>query len=348
MKVFLAGKARELEEEVLRAGFEVTDKVFLAQAFVSDVSSWRGLPEGVPLLVLRKGGVADIAVLRQRPDAVLVEPGEVASKLREVLPRAGLEGLPFLVLSYANKGGAGKTTAAASAGVLLAEMGVKTLLWDLDFGGPDLAAFFGLKPGRGIEALSAGARPRDLVVKARENLFLLPGPLPGSAPRLSGEELLGVLAELAPEFPLVVGDTPPAPWQEEHLHPLFEKAGLVLAVVNQSLFSLEEVAEYAPTLVAMGVSPSRVRVVVTRFHPKLAPLKEVERAFCRGFKKGVRELPRVVAAVPDAWEEHARAEFKGKVLFREEWEKVAREVLAAAGGFAPPGKEKRGFFTWRR
>lgn len=255
-----------------------------------------------------------------------------------------------LALTYANKGGVGKTTVALGVALALAGGGVPVALCDLDFGGPDVAGFFNLRPGRGAESLS-DVPAVDLLVKVKENLYVLPGPAGAEMPRLAGEQLAAAIDSLRREFPVVVGDTPPAPWEKAYLHGVFARAGLVYAVVDQSKFSVQETQKYAPVLLAMGVAPQRIRIVVNRFNPKLVSVREIERAFSSGFKKGIKDLPRVAAVIPEGWEEQVKAAYQGRVPPRGEWAALAREVATAAGVSleekeGATTKIERRFFAW--
>ncbi|MGB9849126.1 MAG: AAA family ATPase [Moorellaceae bacterium] len=385
-----AGLISKLASLGFRVTYDPADGVDVA---VTDVTVCRFAPEGVPLVVLGTGTPADWAARQARPDAVFVaSPEEAVRAAASLVPRlvdggtaeggdhdgysapagrgaatpasnrdspgtdlsasrhAGKRGL--LVLTYANKGGVGKTTVAVGLALALADGGVRVALCDLDFGGPDLASFFNLRPERGAERL--GSVPAaELLVKVRENLYVLPGPAGTEMPRLNGEQLAVAVDSLRGEFPVVIGDTPPSPWEKAYLHGVFARADLVYAVVDQSKFSVQETQKYAPVLLAMGVTPQRIRIVVNRFSPKLVGVREIERAFVSGFKKGVKDLPKVVAVIPEGWEEQVKASYQGKVPPREEWVALAREIAVAAGADFQEREEKdnekgRGIFAWPR
>lgn len=351
MKILLLGDARALANSLAAQGHRITlDPGDGADAVISDAVACGFAPEGMPLIVLGTGTVVDWAVKQKRPDAVIVKTlDEVLTGLRkydgERDTPADKTGCRF-VLTYSNKGGVGKTTAAVSIARVLAECGVKTVLCDFDLGGPDVTTYFDLKPEMGIDKLTE-VDVEALLLQASENFWVLPGPVGAEIPRFAGDELLGVVERLCRKF-VVIGDTPPAPWEKEFLHPLFASADMVCAVVDQSKFSVKETETYAPTLLAMGVRPENIRIVVNRYSPKLGSLREIERAFCTGFKKNVRTLPRVVAVIPEGWEQQVKAGYRGDVLHKEEWLKVAREITGDAIRLsdAKPKKKRGGLLSW--
>lgn len=348
------GDARVLEPrlavEGIRATYDPADDV---AAVLADAASCRYAPEGLPLLVLSTGSIADWAARQARPEIVFVTPDQVAVRIREMMtdpPASAIEKHSVFVLTYANKGGVGKTTTALGVALALAEGGVPTLLWDLDFGGPDIAGFFKLTPKVDIaDVLSGHTAVEKAVVPVRENLWLLPGPTEAKLPRCAAEDLIRVLRSVRARFPVVVGDTPPDPWTKAYLHDLFAAGDIILAVVDQSKFSLLETEKYAPSLLAMGVPPEKIWIVVNRHNPKLTSLREIEKTFCAGFRAGVpvNRLPRVCLTVPEAWEEHVRQGQRGD-LQTDPWVKLAQEIARQAGATYSKLEttEKRGLFGW--
>ncbi|MGI9951349.1 P-loop NTPase [Moorellaceae bacterium AZ2] len=272
-----------------------------------------------------------------------------------VYPHTGRKGI--LVLTAANKGGVGKTTVAVTLAVALARAGIPAVLWDLDFGAPDVASFFDISGVSGIEALAKGMfRPEmvdGLLVKAEENLYVLPGPTDRTVPAFEPGEITAIAEHLLARFPVVVGDTPPEFWTKPWLEGVFPLADKVLAVVDQSKFSEQETATYAPCLLAMGVMPGKISIVLNRFSPKLHNAKVVEKYFCSGFRKDVpaKLLPKVVAVIPEDWEAYVQRGYKGEVVGLDDaysqWHALAGELATAAGyAYKKPEGEKKAFFRF--
>lgn len=296
-----------------------------------------------------------------RPDPVHERPVVQAFSAKPaacndaVYPRSGRRGV--FVLTAANKGGVGKTTVAVTLSVALARAGIPVVLWDLDFGAPDVASFFDISGVAGIEAMAKGSfRPEmaeGLLVKAEENLYVLPGPMDRTVPAFEPGEIAAVAWHLLSRFPVLFADTPPEFWTKPWLEEVFPLADRVLAVVDQSKLSEQETAAYAPCLLAMGVTPEKISIVLNRFSPKLHNVKVVEKHFCSGFKKDVpvKLLPKVAAVIPEEWEAYVQRGYKGEVVGLEDaysqWHALAGEIAAAAGyTYRKPEGEKKAFFRF--
>ncbi|WP_338826339.1 hypothetical protein MTBGP_11500 [Moorella thermoacetica] len=262
-----------------------------------------------------------------------------------------------LVLTAANKGGVGKTTVGITLAVALARAGVPVVLWDLDFGASDVVSFFEIAGVDGIEALARGNfRPEvaeELLVRAEENLYVLPGPMDRTVPAFEPGEIGAIAQHLLSRFPVVLGDTPPEFWTKPWLEGVFPLADKVLAVVDQSKFSEQETATYAPCLLAMGVAPEKISIVLNRYSPRLHNAKAVEKYFCSGFKKDVpaKMLPRVAAVIPEEWEAYVQRGYKGEVVGLDDaysqWHALAEEIASAAGyTYRRPEGEKKALFRF--
>jgi MinD-like ATPase involved in chromosome partitioning or flagellar assembly len=238
----------------------------------------------------------------------------------------------------ANKGGVGKTTVAAALSLALARGGVPVCLADFDFGGPSLAEFFDIRNRPGIERLAGARRPgrlaRELLVEVERNLAVLPGPMDKTIPALGPEETVEIVDELLRDY-LVVGDTPPEFWAgKPWLEGLFERADLILAVVDQSKLSEAETRDYAPKMIMMGAEPGRLRIVLNRFNSRLHSARKVEAAFNAGFRIK-KNLPRVAVSVPEDWENFVLQGYRGLVPGLEDrdspWIRLAEVVARDLG-----------------
>lgn len=281
----------------------------------------------------------------------------IKSKLQEIidmldtepaisLSPSGRRHRGVVVYSVANKGGVGKTTVAITLAMALSRAGVPTVLADFDLGAPDVTNFFGVKDVPGIEALAGRPIRRNLIedlIVQKNGVNILPGPMNKTMPNFKRGQLLEIVNVLAEMFPVVIGDTPAEYWTKPWLGELFARADRVLAVVDQSVFSENDTKKYAPYLLSMGVTPEKISIVLNRYSPKLHSPKKVEKAFCAGFKKEVKNLPRIVAVIPEDWNAHVLKGYKGEVAGLDEgqWHRLAEEIAKMAGYEYRRREEKR-------
>jgi len=230
--------------------------------------------------------------------------------------RTGREQKGKIILVTANKGGVGKTTVGVALAINLARAGVKACLADFDLAGPNVAAFFNIKNGTGLEVISRRNDLQrvlpDITVKVEENLYVLPGIMDKTLPAISPDLILETVEILAEEYDVVVCDTPPGFWEKDWLLDVFPRADMIMSVVDQSKFSEVETRDYAPKLIMMGVDPSRIRIVCNRFNPKLDNVKKVEAFYNAGLKKS-KVLPRVIVTIPENWESFVKNGYKADI-----------------------------------
>lgn len=326
MKILVLGN-NSLIKTLAQNGYQVTtDPGDEVTAIISDAISYKFAPEG-PLFIFLSGSICDWTAKKECPEATFItSEQELLEKLKTITVKEPEEykELPkesLLILTYANKGGVGKTSSAISLASVIAEAGIRTALCDFDFGGPDIGNFFGLK------SAPNWLDSNPSLVKASKNLMVLPGPKNVDIYSIKGHQLVSVVQKLQEEYSVVICDTCPAPWEKAYMHEVFANADLVYSVVDQSVFSLQETAKYAPSLLAMGVTPEKIRILINKYNAKLTNSKKIEKAFCSGFKKEVRNLPKIVATIPEGWEDQVKAGFKSEILHKKEWQLAAKEIM---------------------
>ena len=72
-----------------------------------------------------------------------------------------------------------------------------------------------------------------LLIKARDNLWIIPGMTGPYQQELDAQILVQAIQTLKSKFQVVVIDTPPAPWEKANLHNVFAMCDQVYAVVDQ-------------------------------------------------------------------------------------------------------------------
>jgi len=259
-----------------------------------------------------------------------------------------------LALTTSNKGGAGKTTSAITLAVALSRSGIPVVLVDFDFEAPDVATFFDIEDVPGIESLAGRSKNTyyldELLIKAKkeENLYILPGVMDKSLPYFHPDEVAEIVELLLNDFPVVVGDTPPAFWSKDWMPELLERADIVFSIVDQSKFSFKDTKQYAPKLIECNVELQNIKIVLNKFSPKLHNARTVENHFCAGFKGRVspKDMPRVVATIPEDWDMYNKYVYKGQVAGLDDeysqWHRLAEEVAARTGAnMLKPGNEKK-------
>lgn len=329
MKLLVLGNKSIINTLILN-GYEVTnDPIEEVSAIIADSTAFKYAPEG-NLFITLTGTMFDLVAKKTKPNATFVSTeAELLEKLKLIPPpqKAPQEIIQdsILVVTYANKGGVGKTSSAIALATTYASMGVKTVLCDFDLSGPNIGNFFKIPPAPNW------FQGKPKLAKASENLMVLTAPSITDAYSIKPYQIESLIGGLKKDFSIVVCDTCPEPWDKSYIHPLFAYSDIVYSIVDQSTFSLDETAKYAPSLVAMGVAVENIRIIVNRYDPKLTSLKQIEKSFCSGFKKEARNLPKIMGVIPEGWQDQVNAGFRGKILHQEEWTKVAEEGIRRVG-----------------
>lgn len=310
------------------------------------------------IFIILSNSIADWSARQAKPNAIFVHSAEeAAEKLADIIvieekievPQYDIKQSLF-ILTYANKGGVGKTTSAISIGITLSRAGIPTVICDFDYGGLDIGTFFKIKKKAANYLGQPDVTP--YLHKINENLFILPGPADITLSSIQGRDIVEAVRQLKEKFPVVIGDTFPSASEHNYMYDVFEESNLVYAVVDQSQFSIQETAMYAPKLLLMGVYPGNIRIIVNKFNPKLKSIREIEKAFCSGFKREVKKLPKVVGVIPEGWEEQVKAMYKGRIINEDVWEGIVKEIVRLLGkeiSTIEPENNKEGFFSfWRR
>lgn len=294
--------------------------------------------EDTPVFIETAGGLKDLVIKKKNPGVVFYKSiEELLNQLQEIKAKQTEVNLhkqqeepstknSLLISTYANKGGVGKTTSAIALATVLAEKGLSVCLCDLDFGGANIQAFYGIKK----EIPNYLENPfliDNSLVTITQNLKILPSPKGINPKTISESDLESFLKSIKGKFDIVVCDTCPAPWEKGYMSPVFSESDFIYAIVDQSLFSIEEVRIYAPQLLLMGAKLENIRIIVNKYSPKLVSLKEIERAFNEGFKNSLKNRLSVAAVIPHEHEENISALYKGKVLNKEIWNRVVEEIL---------------------
>lgn len=326
---------------ISQKGHNITFDPIEADIVIADSVNTSVLPKGVDTVIILSGAVSDWTAKQSRPDAKFTNSIKEALKyLPDPTPESEPEIIQeqLLLLTYANKGGVGKTTAAISLAEVLAPR-VKTLLIDLNFGGPNIGTFYSVESNNYLQS-----PPKPIRVK--DNLWVLPAPKNLTPSEVDAERLLQTIQSLQ-QFQVIIGDTPPAPWDHIYLHQIFASSDLVYSIVDQSPFSVSETKTYAIKLLAMGVKPDRIRLIINRYNSRYTSPKKIQEAFSAGFKKDVKFSPKIVAHVPENWDAQVKAEYKGHILNKDVWEEACLEVYAKLGlavESAPSKKKRFAFF----
>ena len=117
------------------------------------------------------------------------------------------------IVITSGKGGVGKTTVTANVGYMLAKLGLKVLLVDVDFGLNNLDVVVGVENKvlyDILDVFEGRCRARQALIQCdeRKNLFILPSGNMNSQSMMTGQNVKLVIENLSPLFDYVLIDCP--------------------------------------------------------------------------------------------------------------------------------------------
>lgn len=186
------------------------------------------------------------------------------------------------VLVFNQKGGVGKTTTAINLGAALLRQGAgRVLLADLD---PQMHLTAGLghmRPAFGWHVTDwLAGRPGDPLATAEPGLWLVPG-----SPIADQAIPDGLPDGFDAEW--VVLDAPPT-WSPR-LGKIMAQADLILCPLEPDFLGLQGLNRLLHTMTEAGVARDRLRLLLTRFDPRLGVHREVQARLVARF--GAAVLP---------------------------------------------------------
>ncbi|MCU1634849.1 MAG: Cobyrinic acid ac-diamide synthase, partial [Cryobacterium sp.] len=225
-------------------------------------------------LAAMRAGIRDI--LEPAADAeairVLLERAcrSSASRRRGSDPVAEAQGGPTgqVIVVASPKGGVGKTTIATNLAVALGKLApMSTVLVDLDAQFGDVASALQLMPEHTLtDAVSPAAAQDPMVLKAflsvhHSSIYALCAPhSPAEADRISGENIVHLLGQLASEFRYVVVDT--APGLGEQTLAAFEAGTDAVLLCSMDVPSVRGLRKQLDILAELQLLPQRKHMVV--------------------------------------------------------------------------------------
>jgi protein-tyrosine kinase len=167
-----------------------------------------------------------------------------------------------LTIISANQGD-GKTFFAANIGVVLSQLGGKTLLIDADMRTPRLHEVFGVPNDTGLSGLLSGRSSTQAICSIDDlpSLFLLPaGPIPPNPIELIERPAFSILlGELVSKFDYVIVDTPAAVYGSDS-SALSLKCGASLCIARKGNSKMSGVKDLIATMSAGSVKLAGVIV----------------------------------------------------------------------------------------
>lgn len=221
------------------------------------------------------------AVLDARTDVVKRRVASGDSRARG--PNGNDRGM--VVSVFSTKGGVGKTVIASNVGVALAgQLGVRTVLLDLDLQFGDTGIMLQLKPERTIfDAVQSFDRLdasmlKGFLTRHKSGLDVLLAPLrPEDAESVTTSRLAQIIGLLREIADVVVIDTPAA--FDDMVLTAIDKSDRVFAVATMDVASIKNTRISLQKLRQLGYDDNLIKLVLNRADSKVwLELPEVERA----------------------------------------------------------------------
>jgi pilus assembly protein CpaE len=225
---------------------------------------------------------------------------DVESSLRAAVARVGThllaagghlnaretEQLGRIIVSFATKGGVGKSMLATNLACGLARRssrGVALVDADLQFG--DVAVLLGVSPERSVVDAAAALQQGEpealqslMVRHEASGLHVLPAPVePSAADLVTPDDMLMIVETLRRTYEFVVVDMPPH--FDDNVLALVEAADEVLVVASMDIPSVKNLKVGIQTLDLLSLAGERVKLVLNRANAQVRlDVAEVERA----------------------------------------------------------------------
>lgn len=195
------------------------------------------------------------------------------------------DGRGKVVTVFSMKGGVGKTVIASNLGAALAsELGLRTVLLDLDLQFGDTGIMLQLKPERTIyDAIQVYDRLdtqmlKGFLTKHKSGLEVLLAPVrPDEAESVTASRLTRIIALLREMADIVIIDTPAA--FDENVLTAIDKSDEIFAVATMDVASIKNTRISLQKLRQLGYDESLVKIVLNRADSKVwLEASEVEHA----------------------------------------------------------------------
>ncbi|TMJ94267.1 MAG: hypothetical protein E6G67_10050 [Actinobacteria bacterium] len=310
-----------------------------------------------PIVVLSEGsangfvrrvfeaGADDILTLPQPSEGVLFVLQKAMARRQGSSVAAGLAIAPMICV-LGPKGGTGKTLTTTNLAVVLAELGHKVVVVDLDLQFGDVGLAFGLSPTRTVHDLvkSGGALDAEkidayLATHPSGVRALLAPTRPDHAGGVSADFLREVYVSLRSIYDFMIVDTPPG-FTPEVIASIDSSSHVCMVGMLDSL-SLKNTKLGFETLELMGYAPERVRLVLNRADTRVGISRDDVVAIVGRapdvFVPSDREIPRsinegnpIVRARPKSEAAKAFRTLAGMYLYQEDSAKSKRRRLRKA------------------